>query len=54
MFELDAGEGGGALVLLGSLSLAVAGIAIHLRSANDTNGVPDGPEARKEIPHDSV
>ena len=54
IFELDAGEGGGALVLLGSLSLAVAGIAIHLRSANDTNGVPDGPEARKEIPHESV
>jgi len=54
MFELDAGEGGGALVLLESLSLAIAGIAMHLRSANDTNRALDAPEERKEIPHESV
>lgn len=33
MFALDAVEGDGALALIGSVSLAATGIAMHLRGA---------------------
>jgi hypothetical protein len=37
VFALDAAEGGGALALFGSLTLAATGIGMHLRGAKQAN-----------------